>query len=43
MSVPKSEHGESKVEFLNQLRKLEVLLLRINAKASKKFNLLNLL
>ena len=38
MSVPKSERGESKVEFLNQLRKLEVLLLRINAKAPKKFN-----
>lgn len=38
ISVPKSERSESQMEFIRQLRLLEVKILRISANKQKKFN-----
>lgn len=38
MSVPKSERSESQMEFIRQLRLLEVEILRISASKPKKFS-----
>lgn len=38
ISVPKSERGESNMEFIRQLRLLEVKILRISANRPKKFS-----
>jgi hypothetical protein len=37
MSVPKSERGESQMEFLHQLRELEIKIMRIANNKPKKF------